>query len=188
MSLILTTPESRLTGKEKFIIWCSPQNPSGRIWTVAELRAVADFAARNGLMLVSDEVHHDLVYPRPDIRADGRCCPGCARPVDDLTAASKTFNIAGQQTGNVIIADATLRGEMAARLRYAWTIWPNGLGLQMVTAAYSPEGAAWADAQMVHLDSVRQIFDAGVECHSRRQVPAACNPPILPGWISPAPG
>ncbi len=55
--------QRRLTGKEKLLIWCSPQNPSGRIWTVDELRAVSQFAHRNGLILICDEVHHDLVYP-----------------------------------------------------------------------------------------------------------------------------
>ena len=68
-----------------------------------ELRAVAAFAERNGLILVSDEIHHDLVYPGSQICADGRGGPGCAPWTVTLTAASKTFNIAGQRTGNMII-------------------------------------------------------------------------------------
>jgi cysteine-S-conjugate beta-lyase len=159
--LDLDDAQSRLTGKEKFIIWCSPQNPSGRIWTVAELKAVADFAARNGLKLVSDEVHHDLAYRGQKFVPMAVAAPEVRDRLITATAASKTFNIAGQKTGNLIIADATLRAEMAARLRSLDYV-PNNLGLRMVTAAYSVEGAAWADAQMDHLDSVRKVFDAGV--------------------------
>lgn len=178
--LDLEDAQSRLTGKEKFIIWCSPQNPSGRIWTVAELRAVADFAARNGLLLVSDEVHHDLTYRGQTFVPMAVAAPDARDRLITATAASKTFNIAGQKTGNLIIADARLRGEMAARLRSLDYV-PNSLGLRMVTAAYSLEGAAWADAQMAHLDSVRQIFDAGVNA-----IPGVRSLPLQStylGWV-----
>ncbi len=178
--LDLEDAQSRLTGKEKFIIWCSPQNPSGRIWTVEELRAVADFAARNGLLLVSDEVHHDLVYPGQTFVPMAVAAPEADDRLVVATAASKTFNIAGQKTGNLIIADATLRAKMEARLRSLDYV-ANRLGLLMTTAAYSPEGAAWTDAQMAHLDSVRRIFDAGINV-----IPGARSLPLQStylGWV-----
>lgn len=159
--LDLDDAQSRLTGKEKFIIWCSPQNPSGRVWSAEELRAVADFAARNGLLLVSDEVHHDLVYAGENFVPMAVAAPEARARLVTATAASKTFNIAGQKTGNLIIADPTLRAEMAARL-HALDFVPNALGLKMVTAAYSRDGADWADAQIAHLETMRRIFDAGV--------------------------
>ncbi|MBC7143163.1 MAG: aminotransferase class I/II-fold pyridoxal phosphate-dependent enzyme, partial [Rhodobacteraceae bacterium] len=159
--LDLDDARNRLTGTEKILIWCSPQNPSGRIWSVEELRAVADFAARNGLVLVSDEVHHDLVYPGQTFVPMAVAAPEARDRLVTATAASKTFNIAGQRTGNLTIADPNLRSDIAARLR-ALDSRPNALGVKMVTAAYSPDGATWADAQIAHLDSVRQIFDAGV--------------------------
>ncbi len=159
--LDLEDAQARLDGSETMLIWCSPQNPSGRIWTADELRAVAEFAYENGLLLVSDEVHHDLVYAGERFVPMDVAAPGARSHLVVLTAASKTFNIAGQRTGNLIIPDATLRSEMAARLRtldYA----PNGLGVKMVTAAYSPEGAAWVDAQVAHLAGNRAVFDAAV--------------------------
>lgn len=159
--LDLDDAQNRLTGTEKILIWCSPQNPSGRIWTVEELRAVADFAARNNLVLVSDEVHHDLVYAGETFVPMAVAAPEARHALVTLTAASKTFNIAGQRTGNVIIADARLRAAMTARL-HALDLAPNGLGVKMVTAAYSPEGAAWVDAQIAHLDANRRLFDTGV--------------------------
>ena len=69
---------------------------------------------------------------------------------------------------------------MAARLRSLDYV-ANNLGLRMVTAAYSPEGAAWADAQMDHLESVRQIFDAGVNA-----IPGVRSLPLQStylGWV-----
>lgn len=150
--------QSRLTGAETMLLWCSPQNPSGRIWTPEELRAVADFAERNDLILVSDEIHHDLVYPGNRFVPMDVATPETRHRAVYLTAPSKTFNIAGQRTGNMIIPDPELRAAMKHRLNtldYA----PGALAIDMITAAYSPAGAAWVDAQMAHLDGNRKLFD-----------------------------
>lgn len=160
--LDLDAAERRLTGREKLLIWCSPQNPSGRIWSPAELRAVAGFAERHGMVLVSDEVHHDFIYPGHRFTPMDIAAPEARDRLVVATAASKTFNIAGQKTGNLIIPDAGLRAAMQGRLR-ALDYAPNVLGLKMVTAAYSPEGAAWVDAQVEYLDGNRKLFDAGLD-------------------------
>ncbi|SNR78954.1 MalY/PatB family protein [Puniceibacterium sediminis] len=159
--LDLDDAQSRLTGNEKILIWCSPQNPSGRVWTVDELRSVADFAARNGLLLISDEIHHDLVYPGNTFVPMHVAAPQAQDRLVVLTAASKTFNIAGQRTGNMIIPDATLRAAMQHRLT-TLDYKPGSLALMMIAAAYSPEGAAWVDAQIEHLIGNRAIFDAAI--------------------------
>ena len=78
-----------------------------------------------------------------------------------MTATTKTFNIAGCHSGNVIIPDEKLRGTFAARMM-AMGISPNSFGMHMATAAYSPEGAAWVDGLMTYLDGNRQVFDAGI--------------------------
>lgn len=159
--LDLEDAQKRLTGKEKMLVWCSPHNPSGRVWSADELRAVSAFARKNGMLLVSDEIHHDLVYAGHTFIPTAVAAPDDNDNTIYLTAASKTFNIAGQRTGNMIIANETLRGEMRMRLRsldYA----PSGLGVAMITAAYSPEGAAWVDQQVAHLQTNREIFDAGI--------------------------
>lgn len=160
-ALDLDDAQNRLTGSEKMLFWCSPQNPSGRIWTADELRAVAEFARRNDLMLVSDEIHHDLIYKGHTFVPMDVAAPEIRDRLVMLTAPSKTFNIAGQRTGNIIIPDDGLRAAMANRLNtldYA----PGSLGVQMITAAYSPEGAEWVDAQMKYLDGNRQLFDATI--------------------------
>ncbi|MBV2358905.1 PatB family C-S lyase [Thalassococcus sp. CAU 1522] len=159
--LDLDDAQSRLTGRETMLIWCSPQNPSGRIWSADELRAVADFATRNGLILVSDEIHHDFIYPGGTFVPMHVAAPQATDRMVVLTAASKTFNIAGMKTGNLIIPDPGLRAAMAQRLR-SIDYSANLLGYKMVTAAYSPEGAAWVDAQIAHLLGNIASFDAAV--------------------------
>lgn len=153
--------DALMTGTEKMLILCSPHNPGGTVWTEAELQGVADFAARHDLIVVSDEIHHDLVMPGQRHHVIARAVPEVADRLVMLTSASKTFNIAGAHTGNVIITDPALRARFAATMG-ALGISPNSFGLHMVTAAYSPEGAAWVDALCAYLDGNRRVFDAGV--------------------------
>tara|TARA_R110000787_G_scaffold46226_9_gene112334 strand:+ start:2170 stop:3339 length:1170 start_codon:yes stop_codon:yes gene_type:complete len=152
--------DAQMTGAEKMVILCSPHNPGGCVWSREELQQVADFAKRHDLVLVSDEIHHDLVMPghthTPMSLIDG---------VEDrlvmMTATTKTFNIAGSHSGNVIIADAALREKFGARMM-ALGLSPNSFGLFMATAAYSPEGAAWVDELVAYLDGNRRLFDDAV--------------------------
>ena len=158
--LDLDTAQSLLTGSERMLIFCSPHNPVGRVWEAQELQAVADFARRNDLLLISDEIHHDLVFPGhrhiPMTTAEG-----AADRLIMLTATSKTFNLAGLHIGNAIIPDPDLRKTFARRMR-ALSIENSTIGFAMATAAYSPEGADWVDALVAYLDGNRRLFDAGV--------------------------
>ncbi|KGJ04475.1 cystathione beta-lyase [Paracoccus halophilus] len=152
----------RLTGRERMLILCSPHNPGGRVWSAQELREVADFCAERDLILVSDEIHHDLVLPgAPRHSVLAKVAPDAAPRLITLTAATKTFNIAGAHIGNLIIEDAGLRKRIRDRMS-ALGISPGLFGLGMVAAAYSPEGAEWVDALVQYLDGNRQIFDRGV--------------------------
>ena len=178
--LDLEDAQSRLTGREKVLLWCSPQNPSGRVWTREELRAIADFAARNDLVLVSDEIHHDLVYPGHEFVPMHVAAPEHTDRLIVACAASKTFNIAGQRTGNMIIPDAALRQRMVQRLN-SLDYKPSALGVQMITAAYSPEGAEWADAQIEYLQGNTATFDAAVNA-----IPGVQSVPLQStylGWV-----
>lgn len=153
--------DAQMTGAERLFILCSPHNPGGRVWTAAELRGVADFCKRHDLILVSDEIHHDLVYPCQKHIAMANAAPDIADRLVMMTATTKTFNIAGSHTGNVIIADPALRKRFADRMM-ALGISPNSFGMFMATAAYSPDGAAWVDQLMAYLDGNRRLFDQGI--------------------------
>lgn len=153
--------DAQMTGREKMLILCSPHNPGGRVWSQADLQATADFCRRHDLILVSDEIHHDLVFPGHKHHVMANAVPDISDRLVMMTAATKTFNIAGSHTGNVIIADPALHKRFSDRMM-ALGISANSFGLHMVTAAYSPEGAAWVDALMAYLDGNRKIFDDGI--------------------------
>lgn len=152
--------DKQMTGRETMVVLCSPHNPGGRVWSREELEGVAEFARRHDLILVSDEIHHDLVFPGarhvPMAHIEG---------IEDrlvmMTATTKTFNIAGTHSGNVIIHDKKLRARFASRMA-ALGLGPNSFGLVMAEAAYSPQGAAWVDDLVVYLDENRKILDAGL--------------------------
>ncbi|MBC7740193.1 MAG: pyridoxal phosphate-dependent aminotransferase [Candidatus Saccharibacteria bacterium] len=149
-----------MTGNETMMILCSPHNPGGRVWSVAELQGVAAFCQRHDLVLVSDEIHADLVMPGHKHTAMA-LIEGVADRLVMMTASTKTFNIAGAHIGNVIIADPSLREKFAGTMM-KMGISPNSFGMFMATAAYSPEGAEWVDRLRVYLDGNRRVFDAGI--------------------------
>ena len=151
----------QMTGGERILLLCSPHNPGGRVWTPAELRAMAEFARRHDLLIVSDEIHHDLVLPDGPRHLPTALIDGVEDRLVTLTAATKTFNLAGAHIGQVIIADAGLRERFAARLR-ALALSSGAIPPVMVEAAYSVEGAEWLAALLDYLDGNRRLFDAGV--------------------------
>ena len=153
--------ERNLSGDEKMVILCSPHNPGGRVWTKNELQEVAKFAKKHDLVLVSDEIHHDLVYPNKRHTVMPIADPSVCDRLVMMTATTKTFNIAGAHSGNVIIPHPNLRKKFSQRIK-ALGISPNSFGLFMATAAYSPEGAQWLDELLHYIDGNRVIFDKEV--------------------------
>lgn len=153
--------DAQLTGKETMLILCSPHNPGGRVWTREELQDVADFAKRHDLLLVSDEIHHDLVFAGAKHIPMPLVDPSIADRTVVLTAPSKTFNIAGLHTGNVIIPDDQLRSKFRSRM-LALSLAGNSVGEAALAAAYSPAGAEWVDGLMAYLEGNRKLFDAAI--------------------------
>ena len=170
--------DAQMTGNEKMVILCSPHNPGGRVWTREELQGVADFAKRHDLVLVSDEIHHDLVMPGNTHIPMPLVDDSIHDRLVMMTATTKTFNIAGSHSGNVIIPDPKLRGAFAARMA-ALGLSPNSFGLFMAEAAYSPEGAAWVDDLVTYLDGNRRLFDEGVNA-----IPGLRSMPLEATYLS----
>ena len=170
--------DNLLSGHERMVVLCSPHNPGGRVWTLEELRAVADFCRRHDLLLVSDEVHQDLVFgdnrhlPMPLVD------PGITDRLIMLTAPSKTFNIAGAHCGQVIVQAEPLRRKIKARMA-ALSTAIHDFGVAMTTGAYSPEGAAWVDELVVYLDGNRRLFDEGVNA-----IPGVVSMPMESTYLS----
>ncbi len=150
---------ARLTGRERMLVLCSPHNPGGRVWSREELRALADFCVAHDLVLVSDEIHHDLVMPGERHLPMPLAAPEILDRMVVLSSTTKTFNIAGAMTGNVIIPDAALRQRYATQ--FAAGSSPNRFGLLAATAAYEG-GDAWLDALLVYLAGNAALLSEGL--------------------------
>ena len=127
-------------------IFCNPHNPTGRAWTREELTRVGELCLENGVYLISDEIHCDLL--RSELRHTplASCFPGCGRIVT-CTAPSKTFNIAGLMFSNIIIPDAELRKRWSAGRESE----VNPLSLAAAEAAYR-SGWEWLTQLRAYLD------------------------------------
>lgn len=132
------------------MLLCSPHNPVGRIWYEAELRRVRELCGKYGVLLVSDEMHADLIRTEerfiPCAMAGGEC------KLITCTGINKTFNVAGLQCTNVIIEDK----EMCEK--YAWRalcktgpITPNPFTLEALISAYT-ECDDWLEEVKAYID------------------------------------
>jgi len=158
--LDLAPLEAALDGSEKMVILCSPHNPGGRVWSVDELRSVADFCVKHDLLLVSDEIHHDLVFAPHKHTMMALAAPEISDRLVTLVAASKTFNLAGGMTGAVVIADDDLRAQFS-KAHQAAGASPNRFGMMMTEAAYT-EGEGWLEELLAYLTENKRVFDEGV--------------------------
>ncbi len=135
----------------KLLILCSPHNPVGRVWTREELETLVDICAENGVKIISDEIHSDLLRvgaihtPTQSVRAEYQ------ENIVTCFAPSKTFNLAGMQCAFVVINDGTLRARWKEHVAAAGCSGPGPLSIVTTQAAYEG-GAQWLDELRVYLD------------------------------------
>ena len=153
--------ERRLSGKEKIMIFCSPHNPGGKIWSKETLITLADFSKKNDIIIFMDEIHHDLTYSDKPHTTFLKAAPEAEDISLIFTAATKTFNIAGCHTGTTIIPNPKLRS-IYDREHAAFGKTPNRFGMIMTEAAYR-EGAEWLDQLMDYLENKKKIFTSALK-------------------------
>ncbi len=154
--------EAAIRPGTKLFILCNPHNPTGNVWTRDELLTMASICDRHGILVISDEVHQDLVF------GEGQQHVPFAMLDDSIaqnsivcTAPSKTFNIAGLSCANIFIPNERLRQAYRAQSERNGTFFVNTLGTAACEAAYR-DGEPWANAM---LDYVR-----GNQVHFARRV------------------
>ena len=134
----------------KLFILCNPHNPVGRIWTKAELTAMADICLIHDVKIVSDEIHADFAFPGHAYTPFGTLGEPYLRKAVICTAPSKTFNLAGLQVSNIFIADGEIRRKFRQEINATGYSQMNMAGLVAAQAAYE-DGEAWFDALQVYL-------------------------------------
>lgn len=124
------------------MLLCNPHNPAGRVWRREELERVAEICRRNGVRVVSDEIHCELTMPGYRYVPYGTVDPSavvCLSP-------SKAFNTAGLQIANIVVADPGERKLIDRAVNINEVCDVNPFGVEALKAAYSPEGSEWLDA------------------------------------------
>lgn len=134
----------------RLFLLCSPHNPVGRVWTEAELRQMHEICLRHGVIVLSDEIHADFVYPGHRHHIAASLSPAIRDNAIICTAPSKTFNLAGLQAANIFIANPLLRQAFVDEIRRSGYSQLNTMGLVACQAAYA-HGAAWLDDLLLYL-------------------------------------
>ena len=134
----------------------------GRVWSREELAALEEVTARHGVVVVADEIHADLALPGFATTPFASLGEAAAARTITCTSPSKSFNLAGLQVANILIADAHLREAFRRELATTGYSQPNTLGLTACRAAYEG-GDAWLDALREHIAAARAHVEARLE-------------------------
>ena len=147
--------EAAITPSTRVFILCNPHNPVGRVFRRDELELLAAICLRHDVLICSDEIHCDLVYPGSGHLPIASLGPEVSRRVVTLMAPSKTFNIPGLRCSFAIVQDPDLRARVAGDHGGDFAE-VNNLGLVAATSAYR-EGQPWLDDVLQYLESNRAI-------------------------------
>ncbi|BDY12509.1 MalY/PatB family protein [Hydrogenimonas cancrithermarum] len=134
----------------KLFILCSPHNPVGRVWRHEELETMVHICLEEKCLIVSDEIHADIVYAGNRHIPTASLSPEVADITITLNAPSKTFNIAGLNTAYAIISNDSLRRRFETELRRYDLTMGNLFGVEALMAAYEG-GETWLEALLAYL-------------------------------------
>ena len=135
----------------KMTILCSPHNPVGRVWSAAELRRFGDLCLQHGVIVVSDEMFGDLIYPGVEFTSFPLLGRDHAQNSVICTSPSKTFNLPGLKTSNIIIPNHEIRKNFRQQLDLNAVYGMSAFGNAAVKAAYSDGGAEWLEQVLVYI-------------------------------------
>lgn len=145
-------------------ILSSPHNPVGRVWAEEELVRFGEICLKNDVLIVVDEVHGDLIYRGHRFIPFSGLRPDFARNAIVCTSASKTFNLAGLQTSNIVISDEQLRSEFRNTLNATGLFGAATFGVVATEAAYD-HGEDWLEQLLVYLEGNLLFLEQYVRTH-----------------------
>ncbi len=164
----LAALKAKLTPRSKIVFYCNPHNPGGTVWTAEETRALAAFCAEHDLILVSDEIHCDLMLGGSVHVPALTAAPEFADRIITCLAATKTFNLAGAHVGACVTPNAALKQRLDQRIMASGLSSYNSFGMIATEAAWRT-GEAWLDGLLPYLTSNRDRLESSI----RQSVPGA---------------
>lgn len=128
----------------KLLLLCNPHNPAGRVWTQEELSRIGSICLRHDVIVVSDEIHCEIVFPNHHYTPYATISPEFRLRSVTCTSPSKAFNLAGLQVANIIVADPDMRKKIDRALNIHEVCEINPFGMDALIAAYT-YGGEWLD-------------------------------------------
>lgn len=153
---------TKIDAPGRMLILCSPHNPVGRVWTRAELEELGRIAVERDLLVLSDEIHHDLVYRGHRHRVFASLSPELAQQTVTCIAPSKTFNIPGLATAAVVVPNPDLLKRFEDEAERSGFDLGQVFGIVGFEAAYS-HGDEWLDALLVYLEANVDLLQGFLE-------------------------
>jgi cysteine-S-conjugate beta-lyase len=149
--------EKKIVDNEvKLFILCSPHNPVGRVWTREELQGMGDICLKHNVLVVADEIHHDLIFkdkkhiPFASLGSKySNICITCTSP-------SKTFNLAGLQISNIIIENKEILIRLNSYLESIALTMSNIFGMIGAEAAYNT-GEEWLEELIDYIEVNKEL-------------------------------
>lgn len=146
----------------RLLLLCNPHNPAGRVWRADELARLNEICMANGVMVVSDEIHCELVYPGHKFTPFASISEDCMSNSVTCNSPSKAFNIAGLQIANIISNNAEIRSRIDRAININEVCDLNPFGVVGLIAAYR-QGEPWLKALIEYLHenyiALRKYFD-----------------------------
>jgi len=142
----------------KLFVLCSPHNPVGRVWTEKELKKLGEICLENDVLIISDEIHHDLILSGYKHILFSTLSEEFESNTILCTAPSKTFNIAGLNTSNIIIPNEKLRESFLNTISERNSVMNSNIfGITALIAAYN-EGEEWLDQVIKYIEGNFQFL------------------------------
>lgn len=145
----------------KMLLFCSPHNPTGRVWTREELLCVSKLCLKHDALIISDEIHSDFIYPGHKHIPIAALSAETADRTITCTAPTKTFNLPGIQAANLIITNPEIHKKVADAKNASFYKGLNAMAIAAVTAAYN-RGEPWLDALLQYLQGNIRILSEGL--------------------------
>ncbi len=136
--------------RTKLLLLCNPHNPVGRVWTHEELLRVGDICLRNGVRVVSDEIHCELTLPGYEYIPFASLSEAFQANTITCLSPSKAFNIAGLQIANIVSSDEEVRRRIDRAININEVCDVNPFGVEALIAAYG-RGADWLEALKAYI-------------------------------------
>lgn len=161
-SLDIARLEASITPRSRMLILCNPHNPIGKVWSEQELRQIAELCQRYGLLLLSDDVHQDLILGNIAYTAVAGIQGSFADFTLTFTSPCKPFNLGGLPITHLVIKNAEIRERVSQELEALSVHKPNMLGMIACDAAYR-HGASWLDALLEALRANYALLEKGLQ-------------------------